>query len=38
MDAFKENIKTYLESVAQSAKKADETIGKVDRQLEKFYR
>lgn len=37
MDAFKENIKTYLESVAQSAKKADETIGKVDRQLEKFY-
>jgi hypothetical protein len=36
MDAFKENIKTYLESVAQSAKKADETIGKVDRQLEKF--
>lgn len=36
MDAFKENIKTYLESVAQSAKKADETIGKVDRQLE-FY-
>lgn len=37
MDAFKENIKTYLESVAQSAKKADETIGKLDRQLEKFY-
>lgn len=37
MDAFKENIKTYLESVAQSAKKADETIGKVDRQLEKIY-
>lgn len=37
MDAFKENIKTYLESVAQSAKKADETIGKVDRQLEKYY-
>lgn len=37
MDAFKENIKTYLESVAQSAKKADETIGKVDKQLEKFY-
>lgn len=36
MDAFKENIKTYLESVAQSAKKADETIGKVDKQLEKF--
>lgn len=36
MDAFKENIKTYLESVAQSAKKADETIGKVGRQLEKF--
>lgn len=36
MDAFKENIKTYLESVAQSAKKADEAIGKVDRQLEKF--
>lgn len=36
MDAFKENIKTYLESVAQSAKKADETIGKADRQLEKF--
>lgn len=33
MDAFKENIKTYLESVAQSAKKADETIGKVDKQL-----
>lgn len=37
MDAFKENIKTYLESVAQSAKKADETIGKVDRQLKKIY-
>ena len=37
MDAFKENIKTYLESVAQSAKKTDETIGEVDRQLEKFY-
>lgn len=36
MDAFKGNIKTYLESVAQSAKKADETIGKVGRQLEKF--
>lgn len=37
MDAFKENIKTYLESVAQSAKKADEIIGKLGRQLEKFY-
>lgn len=37
MDAFKENIKTYLESVAQSAKKADETIGKVNRQLEKIH-
>lgn len=36
MDAFKENIKTYLESVAQSAKKADETIGKVGKQLENF--
>lgn len=36
MDAFKGNIKTYLESIVQSAKKADETIGKVDRQLEKF--
>lgn len=33
MDAFKENIKTYLESVVQSVKKADKIIGKVDRQL-----
>lgn len=30
MDAFKGNIKTYLESIVQSAKKADETIGKVN--------
>ena len=37
MDAFKENIKTYLESVAQSAKKADEIIGEVGRRLEKLY-
>ncbi len=36
MDAFKSNIKTYLESIVQSAKKADETIGKVNKELEAF--
>lgn len=36
MDAFKGNIKTYLESIVQSAKKADETIGKVNKELEAF--
>ena len=36
MDAFKGNIKTYLESIVQSAKRADETIGKVNKELEAF--
>ncbi len=36
MDAFKGNIKTYLESIVQSAKKADKTIGKVNKELEAF--
>lgn len=36
MDAFKGNIKTYLESIVQSAKRADETIGKVNKESEAF--
>lgn len=36
MDAFKGNIKTYLESIVQSAKRADKTIGKENKELEAF--
>lgn len=36
MDAFKTNLKTYLESIVQSTKRLDEENRKLDKQLEPF--